>query len=55
MYRSVLLGITLAMGLAGPVAAQEATPTGGQGDELTVVASGLTNPRGFLWTADGSL
>ncbi|MBA2598927.1 MAG: ScyD/ScyE family protein [Chloroflexota bacterium] len=55
MYRSLLLGIALAIALIFPVAAQEATPAGGPTDGLTVVASGLTNPRGFLWTADGSL
>ena len=35
--------------------AQEASPVPGDAPELTVVASGLTNPRGFTWGADGTL
>jgi glucose/arabinose dehydrogenase len=39
--------------------AQDAPPTGGTPVALpagvTVVASGLTNPRGFTWGADGTL
>ncbi len=49
MRRSLLLIVTL---LAAPVAAQEATP---QASALTTIASGLISPRGFLWTAKGTL
>jgi hypothetical protein len=52
MRRSLLLIVTLLTLLAAPVAAQEATP---QASALTTVASGLISPRGFLWTADGTL
>lgn len=55
MFRSLLLGLALVGVLVVPAIAQEATPVGGQAGAITVVASGLTNPRGFLWTADGSL
>jgi hypothetical protein len=42
--------------LADPVVAQEASPVAGsETGGLTLVASGLTNPRGVLWTADGTL
>jgi hypothetical protein len=43
---------------AAPLAvrAQDATPTAGAlPDGVEVVASGLTNPRGFTWGADGTL
>ncbi|MDQ2652161.1 MAG: ScyD/ScyE family protein [Chloroflexota bacterium] len=52
MRRSLLLIVTLLTLLAAPVAAQEATP---QASALTTIASGLISPRGFLWTAKGTL
>ncbi len=52
MRRSLLLIVTLLTLLAAPVAAQEATP---QASALTTIASGLISPRGFLWTAQGTL
>src|SRR5215210_7373432 len=56
MHRSLLLIVTLLALLAAPVAAQEATPGATpQVGALSPVASGLVNPRGFLWTADGTL
>jgi hypothetical protein len=55
MIRSLLLGFALVGLVMFPVAAQEATPAGEQTSGLTVVASGLTNPRGFIWGADGAL
>src|SRR5215212_3346108 len=56
MHRSLLLVVTLLALLAAPVAAQEATPgTTPQVGTLSPVASGLVNPRGFLWTDDGTL
>src|SRR5215213_1707398 len=56
MHRSLLLIVTLLALLAAPVAAQEATPGATpQASALTTVASGLISPRGFLWTADGTL
>ncbi|MBA3378272.1 MAG: ScyD/ScyE family protein [Chloroflexia bacterium] len=36
-------------------ATQEATPVTPLPDGVTVVANGLTNPRGFTWTDDGTL
>ncbi|MGH2534207.1 MAG: ScyD/ScyE family protein [Thermomicrobiales bacterium] len=47
---------TLALILFGPLfaAAQDATPDASQGG-VTVVASGLTNPRGFVWDEDGTM
>jgi plastocyanin len=40
----------------GPIAitAQEATPAAADTTRLDVVASGLTNPRGMVWAADGT-
>ena len=56
MHRSFLLVVALVTMFAIPVSAQEATPVAGeQAAPLTVVASGLINPRGFTWTADGTL
>jgi hypothetical protein len=59
MPRSFLLVFSLLALLVAPVAAQEATPeaspVGGGAESITVVASGLTHPRGFLWGADGTL
>lgn len=56
MRHSLLLVVALIALLAAPVAAQEASPVAGpQAGALDVVASGLTNPRGFLWAPDGSL
>ena len=59
MPRSILLVISLLALLATPVAAQEATPeatpVAAEADAITVVASGLTNPRGLLVIADVSL
>jgi len=56
MKHSFLLVVTLLALLAAPVAAQEsspvASPTAGA---PSAVASGLINPRGFLWTDDGTL
>jgi len=52
VFAVVMLLATLVM----PVAAQESTPvSGAQSGALTVVASGLTNPRGVTWAADGTL
>ncbi len=56
-----LLVVMLAVSLPVAVAAQDgATPTapapGAQStDGITLVASGLANPRGFTWDADGTL
>jgi hypothetical protein len=56
MHRSVLLVVALVALLAAPVAAQEATPVASPMASAPVaVAAGLVNPRGFLWTADGTL
>ncbi len=55
MPRSLLLALAISLLLVFPVAAQEATPAAQPTGDLTVVAAGLTNPRGFLWTDDGTL
>jgi sugar lactone lactonase YvrE len=56
MHRSVVLVVALVALLAAPVAAQEATPVASPTAGAPVaVAAGLVNPRGFLWTADGTL
>jgi sugar lactone lactonase YvrE len=55
MPRSLLLVAALFALLVAPAAAQEASPVAGTGGAMTVVASGLTNPRGILWTSDGTL
>src|SRR5215204_1197677 len=54
---SLVLIFTLLLG-AAPLAvrAQDATPMAGAlPDGAEVVASGLTNPRGFTWGADGTM
>jgi len=64
MSRLLTIGLSLVLSVvqlsASPVAvrAQEATPQpGAEGAPaaLEVVASGLTNPRGFTWAEDGTL
>jgi len=42
--------------VAAPVAAQDASPVAGSdAGAVSVVASGLTNPRGVIWDASGTL
>ena len=56
--RFVLLAFIALFGLIhpAPAATQEATPMAGDlPDGVEVVASGLTNPRGLTWGADGTL
>ena len=55
--RLTLLLMTALIALAArPVTAQDASPVAGSGaDGVTVVASGLTNPRGVIWDASGTL
>jgi hypothetical protein len=58
MRRCRMIGLllvlsTLFAGLS-PAVAQDATPVPG-GGPIEVVASGLTNPRGFTWSPDGVL
>jgi plastocyanin len=56
-----LVALLLALVGTGPLLtlAQEATPVAVEGQtaaaDLEVVASGLTNPRGMVWGADGTL
>lgn len=53
--RRVLIG-TAATVAAGPAAiVRFGTATAQDGDAVTVAASGLTNPRGFVWAADGTM
>jgi hypothetical protein len=56
MKHSFFLVIALLALLAAPVAAQEASPVASPTAGVpNAVASGLVNPRGFLWTDDGTL
>src|SRR5215208_5688248 len=56
MKQSFFLVIALIALLAVPVAAQEASPVASPTTGApSAVASGLVNPRGFLWTDDGTL
>ena len=48
-----IFAVLLSACVAYPVTAQNATPV--TADSVTVVASGLTNPRGFTWDSDGTL
>ena len=49
---SIVTALLLA-GLVSSTLAQDATPV--SSDEVTVVAAGLTNPRGFTWGPEGDL
>ena len=53
----VTLAVVTLLGLSAPAAlGQESTPaTSDPPEGVTVVASGLTNPRGFNWGDDGTL
>jgi hypothetical protein len=57
--RLLWLPFVLALALVGlaPLGArgQDATPVASPSNTGTVVASGLTNPRGFVWGPDGAL
>src|SRR5215212_5132460 len=56
MKHSFFLVIALLALLAVPVAAQEASPVASPTTGApSAVASGLVNPRGFLWTDNGTL
>ncbi len=53
-----MLGLVtiLMVTLASPVRAQDATPVASpEAEGLSLADSGLTNPRGFLWSGDGTL
>jgi hypothetical protein len=56
MRRMLLLVVGLIAVLVSPVQAQEASPVAGTDSSgLSVIASGLTNPRGVIWDAAGTL
>jgi hypothetical protein len=56
MKHAFILVIALLALLAAPVAAQDASPVASPtAGTPRAVASGLVNPRGFLWTDDGTL
>jgi sugar lactone lactonase YvrE len=51
---SLLLVVAVLLGLVPAVMAQDSgTPTASAG--MTMIATGLTNPRGFAWADDGTL
>ena len=58
---AVVLFVTVAMSGSLVASAQQATPIAGgaatpvTAGPFTVLASGLTNPRGFAWSPDGTL
>ncbi|MGH2560354.1 MAG: ScyD/ScyE family protein [Thermomicrobiales bacterium] len=49
------LGLFAGAGAVSVASAQDATPVTDLPDGATVVASGLTSPRGFTWAEDGTL
>jgi sugar lactone lactonase YvrE len=52
----LVLALALLTGSPLVATAQDATPAAAMtGDDLPVVAAGLTNPRGMTWGADGTL
>jgi hypothetical protein len=52
----IVLALAILAGLPLTATAQDATPTAAMtGDDLPVVAAGLTNPRGMTWGTDGTL
>jgi hypothetical protein len=52
----LVLALAILAGLPLTATAQDATPTAAMsGDDLPVVATGLTNPRGMTWGTDGTL
>ncbi len=54
--RFLLIALLVAIGFAPfTLQAQEATPVADAQASPVIVASGLTNPRGFIWGADGTL
>ena len=55
MHRSLLLIVTLLALLRPPSRRRGIPGATPQASALTTVASGLISPRGFLWTADGTL
>ena len=52
--RRVLIGTAAAIA-AGPTSISHLNPALAQTEAVTVVASGLTNPRGFTWAEDGTM
>jgi hypothetical protein len=52
---ALLITLTVAWVPGMRALAQDATPAATPGTGVTVVASGLTNPRGFTWGDDGTL
>ena len=54
IFRTLTLGVTLTVGVAPPtVWAQSTTPVATPAG--TIVATGLVNPRGFTWGANGTM
>jgi sugar lactone lactonase YvrE len=52
---SLLVSLPFSLAPAALVLAQDATPLAMPPAGVTVIASGLTNPRGFAWGPDGTL
>ena len=56
MRRTLLLVFGMMVVLIGPVHAQEASPVAEMDSgAVSIIASGLTNPRGVMWDAAGTL
>jgi len=56
LHRSLVAVVALLATLVMPAAAQDSTPvSGAQAGPVSLVASGLINPRGVTWVGDGIL
>lgn len=55
MGRRRLIGLVAVLVLAAPLLAVSSAVTRAKGSDVSVVAAGLMNPRGFAWGGDGTL
>ena len=55
VIRPMVLGVSIAVGAVGMSAPAFAQAEDSEGSAITTIASGLTNPRGFAWSPDGTL
>ena len=55
VIRPMVLGVSIAVSAVGMSAPVFAQAEDSEGSAITTIASGLTNPRGFAWSPDGTL